>query len=392
MTVVPSSLAPPGPRRSRLDGLVNGARRLVKSTVSPVLDAAGLFDRPIARRVDDALTIVLYHRIVARPDRGLLSDGMCVTQGRFAAQVAWFRQAFQPIRLDVAMARLARGEPLPPRALAVTFDDGYRDTLALAWPVLERLGVPATLFVPTGGLDDGEPFWWDRLAAAFGVTARSAFDPGEAGLPGWGIGPVAIGRLGRLGREALARDVADQVWELPPARVDAAVAAIERQLLGRDGAARAAARTPARMTAAEVQEIHRRGVEIAAHSVRHGNLRRMSPSEITAEVQDSRASLESLCDAPVRGFAYPAGRLDDAVVRTVAACAGIDYAVTTEPGVNHAGTPAHALRRVGMPDAPIGDAKRAFLGALRRGCAAATPATGPVAAVEDLATTIAPPR
>jgi peptidoglycan/xylan/chitin deacetylase (PgdA/CDA1 family) len=389
MTTSPAPVAPPVRRRRRLDGLVTGAKRLVKSTVSPVLDAAGLFDRPIARRVDDALTIVLYHRIVTRPDRGLLSDGMCVTAARFEAQVAWFRRAFQPIRLDVAMARLARGEPLPPRALAVTFDDGYRDTLELAWPVLERQGVPATLFVPTGGLDDGEPFWWDRLAAAFGVTTRTTFDPGEAGLSGWGERPVTIGRFGR---EALARDVAERVWELPPTRVHAAVAALERQLLGRDGAARAAATTPARMTAAEVRAIHRHGVEIAAHSVRHGNLRRLSPAGIVAEVQESRTSLEALCDAPVRGFAYPAGRLDDAVVRTVAACAGIDYAVTTEPGVNHPGSPAHALRRVGMPDDPIGDAKRAFLGALRRGAAEATSATVSVTAVEDLAATTAPPR
>lgn len=348
-------------RRSRFEGLRTEAKRLLKATVSPALDRLGVFDAPIARRTGDAWTIVLYHRIVPRRERGLLSNGMCVTLDRFEAQIAWFRRAFQPIRMDEAMALLARGEPLPPRALSVTFDDGYRDNLDLALPVLERHGMPATLFVPTGGLACGEPFWWDRVAAAFSVTEAAVFDPLDVGLPGWPAAPVPLG-FGH--RQAVLRDVIDTLWELPQAQVTACVAALERALLRDRRFPRAVLRTPPRLTAAEVRAMHRRGVEIGAHSVHHGNFERLGPREIVAQVEDSCAALEALCDAPVRGFAYPAGRLNPAVVHTVAACS-VDYAVTTAPGVNRPGTPPHALQRIGMPDDPVGDFKRAFVGVVR---------------------------
>jgi peptidoglycan/xylan/chitin deacetylase (PgdA/CDA1 family) len=348
-------------RRSRFEGLRNEAKRLLKASVSPTLDRLGVFDAGIARRTDAAWTIVLYHRIVPQRERGLLSNGMCVTLDRFEAQIAWFRRAFQPIRMDEAMALLARGEPLPPRALSVTFDDGYRDNLDLALPVLERHAMPATLFVPTGGLACGEPFWWDRVAAAFSATAVPAFDPAEVGLPGWRSSQVPLG-FGH--RQAVLRDVIDALWELPQPQAITAVGALERVLLRDRRFPRTAVRTPPRLTAAEVRTMHRRGVEIGAHSVHHGNFERLCAQEIVAQVEDSRTALEALCDAPVRGFAYPAGRLNPAVVRTVASCS-VDYAVTTAPGVNRAGTPPHALMRIGMPDDPVGDFKRAFVGVVR---------------------------
>ncbi|KRB72706.1 hypothetical protein ASE01_21875 [Nocardioides sp. Root190] len=63
--------------------------------------------------------------------------------------------------LDTAVELMAAGE-LPPRAVALTFDDGYASVSEQAWPELRRRGLPATMFVVSGYLDGRRTFSWDR--------------------------------------------------------------------------------------------------------------------------------------------------------------------------------------------------------------------------------------
>src|SRR5262245_45583277 len=101
-----------------------------------------------------------YHRIgeAGRSvyDRGLWS----ATADDFDAQVGWLKSHFDIIRPDDLPAALAarRG-----RHVLITFDDGYRDNYADAFPVLKRHGVPATFFITTGFIDDARLSWWDEI-------------------------------------------------------------------------------------------------------------------------------------------------------------------------------------------------------------------------------------
>src|ERR1035441_4199875 len=60
--------------------------------------------------------------------------------------------------------------------LAVTFDDGYQDNYHNAFPILQRYGLPATIFLTTGSIDTGEPLWFERLALALKTTTREFVD------------------------------------------------------------------------------------------------------------------------------------------------------------------------------------------------------------------------
>ena len=53
--------------------------------------------------------------------------------------------------------------PRKQKLLAVTFDDGYRSVLDLAWPILDRLGVPGTIFVPTKFIGQNRPMSWPGI-------------------------------------------------------------------------------------------------------------------------------------------------------------------------------------------------------------------------------------
>jgi hypothetical protein len=76
---------------------------------------------------------------------------------------------------------------------------------------------------------------------------------------------------------------------------------------------------------------------------------------------------------PGPGFAYPGGRLDTPVVECARAL-GFAYSLTTETGQNDRDSDPMRLRRIGAPDAPMADFKRAFARALARD--AAPPAGG----------------
>lgn len=90
------------------------------------------------------VTVLCYHRV------GPGSSRMDVSAARFAAQMQWLADnGYTVVTLDALAAFLAGKQPLPRRSVALTFDDGYRTTYQHAWPVLKRLGYPATLFVYT---------------------------------------------------------------------------------------------------------------------------------------------------------------------------------------------------------------------------------------------------
>ena len=75
------------------------------------------------------------------------------------------KRRFSVLPLADGVERLYDGT-LPASALAVTFDDGYADNLAVAAPLLRKHGVPATLFIATGYVDGGA-MWNDIVIEAF---------------------------------------------------------------------------------------------------------------------------------------------------------------------------------------------------------------------------------
>ena len=70
------------------------------------------------------------------------------------------------VPLTDALDALAAGRPLPARAVALTFDDGYRDNLTLAAPILRRFDMPATIYLVPHFLSGLEHAWWERLGWA----------------------------------------------------------------------------------------------------------------------------------------------------------------------------------------------------------------------------------
>jgi peptidoglycan/xylan/chitin deacetylase (PgdA/CDA1 family) len=253
------------------------------------------------------------------------------------AQQLWaLRRLATVVPLDEALRDLAGGRPLPPRAVAITFDDGYRDTLTLAGPLLRALDLPATVFLVPGILSGEVTPWWERIAWAF---ARCSVKEIE-----W------EGRRLALRRPALRRSVCDHVAQELKGRdraqreqaVDALVELLapegsyhpEEMFLDWDGA----------------RALVREGFAIGSHSMRHAILSRESAQAQREDLSESRRVLQDELGVAVSLFCYPNGTQSDYDAVTIAGLAGAGYthAVTTRAGWNRRSTPVYELRRTMM--------------------------------------------
>jgi peptidoglycan/xylan/chitin deacetylase (PgdA/CDA1 family) len=138
--------------------LKNGVYRTLGETTSGVGAVNGEAGRE--------LRVLMYHKVNDRPE-----NRMSVPVSLFDEQMAQLRElGYQAVDLDAVLDHFAGRAPLPPRAVLITFDDGYRDNLENARPVLERHGYPAVLFVPIGFLDESRPLPHEERLAAQGLV------------------------------------------------------------------------------------------------------------------------------------------------------------------------------------------------------------------------------
>jgi peptidoglycan/xylan/chitin deacetylase (PgdA/CDA1 family) len=104
------------------------------------------------------IPILCYHRL------GTTGGKMAVSPANFAAQMEWLvRNDYRVLRLGQLTGFLEGKEPLPPKSVVVTFDDGYESVYRYAFPVLRKLGLPATMFVYTDFVGAGDAVSWPQL-------------------------------------------------------------------------------------------------------------------------------------------------------------------------------------------------------------------------------------
>ncbi|HVA31693.1 MAG TPA: polysaccharide deacetylase family protein [Gaiellaceae bacterium] len=112
-----------------------------------------------------SLRVLMYHKVNDLPN-----NRMSMPVDRFDEQMAQLREfGYRVVDLDAVLAHYGRGEPLPEGAVLITFDDGYRDNLLNAAPVLAKHGYPAVQFVPIAYVGDTQPLPHERYLAAHGV-------------------------------------------------------------------------------------------------------------------------------------------------------------------------------------------------------------------------------
>lgn len=267
------------------------------------------------------LRILTYHRIT-RPEHAPHSDPYLIsaTPEMFTQHMKWLAKHYRVIDMPSAIEAVSCGAPLPRPAVLITFDDAYPDFLENAWPVLRRLQLPATLFVPTAYPDQKKSgFWWDRLYA----TTLTSAEPE--------ITDLQLGRLPlhtRQDREHSLRIMQSHVKSLPHSEAMMWVDDVCRRLASQEIV------TPATLGWDDLKLLSREGVTIGAHSRTHPLLTQITDQQLGDEISGAQQDIETMLGKALPIFCYPGGAYNEAICR-IAKNAGIELGFATLLGHNH---------------------------------------------------------
>jgi len=279
-----------------------------------------------------SLPILMYHRVLHRPDPlqpGIPDAAQADRQFRALAD------HFSVLPLPEALALQAEGR-LPDRSLCMTFDDGYRDNIDVALPLLREYGLTASVFVASGYLDGGCMFN-DTVAEA---VRRLPAGPVDLAFAGLGTRPISD----NASRRALIGELTQAIkYQSPEDRMVS-----EAHLHQLVQAAGQQIPDDLMMRSEQVLEMYRHGIDIGGHTVTHPILTSLSAELAHHEIRANREALQSITGRLPTLFAYPNGKPDRDYDRSHArlvAEAGYTAAVSTAVGVSAPGRNAFEIPR-----------------------------------------------
>ena len=284
--------------------------------------SAWLARRKAARRV------IMFH--------GVDEVGMPVAV--FESNLRWLAERFRIVSLGEMVDGILQGRAPDSRGeLVLTFDDGLANHFDAAYPVLQRLALPATFFV-CPDLIEGRRWIWNQEARArlqgMAVQARAEFAQGSLGLACADVEPLVqrMKELAMADRQRVETDLRQRT----PDFLASPLAHRQFDPLTWDQLARL---DPALVT-------------IGSHTLSHPILPSIDDAALEREVAESRRVLERRLGRTVDLFCYPNGAQDDRVHATVART--YRAAVTTRYGFVEPSTDAHRMMRIpATPSLPL---------------------------------------
>ena len=269
--------------------------------------------------------LTLHHVRPARPGAFQPNRLLEVSPEFFAGVVRRLRRSGTDIVSLDEMHRRMTERDFKRRFVCLTFDDGYRDLLQWAYPVMKKHHVPFALYVPTGFPDRIGEIWWVAIERVIASQNRIAL--------------YIDGRDQRFDCASAEEknNVYEQLyWWLRSRETEDELRSFVRDLCGRYGVDMKALCDELCMSWEDISELARDPlVTIGAHSVNHFMLKKTTDRVARSEMDMSRAVIESALGVRPQHFSYPVGDLTSAGPRefAIAAELGFKTAVTTQPGV-----------------------------------------------------------
>lgn len=256
---------------------------------------------------------------------------ICNYQGKhlylpiFSTMMEYLHEFYHPVSLQRIVDWIEGGAELPERAVAVTFDDGYRNVWTNAAPVLTKLGIPSTIYVVSEFVRDGSMLWTDRIMSALAATKKTHLTLKRGGE----AGELSIA----TDEDKITADVAVRTMckSLPDIKrvefVDEIVDALgvdERDLM-------TAWRGHFPLRPGDLDNMHESGITVGSHTRNHKILSRCTPGQLRMELGESKKFIEDTTGRPCLDFGYPNGGVGDFNAETGTAVreAGYRSAVTT---------------------------------------------------------------
>jgi len=321
----------------------NPIKRVLKRSLQY---AAATFGPHTRKKNIPQLLVLMYHRVLPSNDRRsrLEEPGMIVTPETFRLHLEMIRQYFEIVHLSEWLGIKNKGDQLPSMACAITFDNGWADNYEFAFPVMQKLEIPATIFLVSDMIGTKQLFWPERLSRI--VSEIITNHPQYWSHPelDW-LQKTSIkyhientqptqAELSKL--IANIKSYSDQ--EIHD-RLDHVENTLQLQQVNHSASL---------LNWQQVAEMIDSGlVKAGSHTCRHVRLNENTPEELLRkEIINSKQTIETRTGMPVETFCFPNGDFSPKALELVKQqYAG---AVTTIRGWNTAATDNYLLQRIGI--------------------------------------------
>jgi len=329
-------------------GWRNKFKRVIKRVVFSLLYYSGSLNALVflisKLKKEHCSVILFYHRFSEN------AHGECelphLRVSEFEKQMWHVKKFYKIITMDELAEELKLKKNNESPCVAITIDDGYLNNYNLAYPVLKKLNLPATIYLTTGFIGTEKSVWVDQLMDIFLASRSKSFSFPE--LFGVEVFDLSTAKNKRETftryfekilyaedpiKNSLMEELAKVLVVDEDDRVDG-----ERKMLNWE----------------EVIEMSRNGISFGAHSVNHPTLSKIELSEAKQEIYDSRREIETKIGCKVKHFAIPNGKKKDFNGELKEFCKEIGFTtiVTTEHGVVNSESDPYFLRRIN-PSPPI---------------------------------------
>jgi peptidoglycan/xylan/chitin deacetylase (PgdA/CDA1 family) len=321
-------------------GRIWSMRREIAGAALQWSGAGSAFER-LAR--PEGAAILMYHSIADPQAARFVEPRIHMSAKRFERQMAFLSRHRTVVPLSEVVESVAAGRSLPNRTVCITFDDGYLDNLTVAAPILQRLRLPAMLYLPTGYITRGEPQWGDRLNWIFGFRTSN-----ELSLPRAALSEANLAISGE--RSAARSQIHARLLEAGYDEREELLGELEERL-------RPAGALPRlTMNWDDVRELRRRYplFEVGGHSRDHIDLRKHRGVAARSQIRECASDLRRELGIEPEHFSFPYERWCAETRKEVeaagwrsAVAAGTDYRIV-------AASDRFAMPRIECPRAMTG--------------------------------------
>jgi len=276
--------------------------------------------------------IIPYHMIVDEPNGFYPETSTHV----FEKQIVHLAKNYKIISLDEIVERVKNKRSLR-RCVVITFDDGFRDNYEIAYPILRKYNVPATIFLTTGYIENGTAPWFIKLRYIFMKTERTHLQLSHKG--------TTISLPMRTRKEKFA--ASDKAMAYLKCCNDRDRLPILDILCEKLGVSTFEGLNNLMLTWDQIREMAENGIYFGAHTVTHPILSQTSLRIAEREIQESKKTIEEKIGKPVSSFAYPFGKKSqyNADIFPILQNLGFECAVTTNVAPNIYDTNLYELNR-----------------------------------------------
>ena len=275
---------------------------------------------PLFKRIKpNNIYVFAYHRVFPDPgpdyvfEKGTIS----ATPEDFEKQLSFIKDRFQVINFNILSNLLSTGEPLQKDCAIITFDDGYSDNYEIAFKILKKNSLTATIFPSTFSIDNGRIFWFDQLTYILKKVppGRIRFKSGRYIFEVTDINRAEI----RDSVMKILRSVTNQerLNLLNQLEQESGITVSESDL-----------ELAKPLNWKQIKEMSDEGIEIGSHTVTHPFLTNLTRDEILYEFAESKERIEKETGKQVRSVAYPNGDYNQIVINCAKQCGykfGISY-------------------------------------------------------------------